>query len=187
MMSLHPRRYALLLLPLMAFPVMADEPVTNLTCEEFSPNAKLVFTCVAPNTEEGPRGTLYSVVDGKRRPMWAGHLLNVVRPRFVNVTDDGYVVTFDDPENEPSINAIVVFDPTGKLVFHLSTRETAKILKISLEDLAKATEQSKCGLWLQSRPETKGKQVEFRAARKIWVLTPPDNIQKRDPAIKAKQ
>lgn len=122
--------------------------------EEFtSPNGNFVFVVRAKDDWSSFRsnGALYKQDDSGRKLLWEIELPNIFRPRFVAVSSDGNVVTFDDWTNTKSLLAVAIYDKKGDFIKSHSVDDLSVKLKKSIAELMKYA--SGGGWWMSTPPE----------------------------------
>ena len=125
--------------------------------EYVSASKRFRFRLVARDKWKTPRstGSLFSVTEGTPRLLWKKPMPNPYRPRFVLVTDEGWVLTFDDWENVKSERAIVIYKPDGSVSRMYSFDQVVAATGLSA---ASVVDGAKTGLgwWLGGAPRMEG-------------------------------
>lgn len=118
--------------------------------------------------DDGPLGILYNT---SNKLLWRNKLQNEIRPRFVIVSNNGFIVTFDDWLNKLSPNTILIYNQKGNLIKNIQLNH---IIRLSGERYyTGCTERTKLkgyGLWLESEPIIKNNTVFMDACGKKFKL-----------------
>ncbi|HRK22608.1 MAG TPA: hypothetical protein PLX06_12400 [Fimbriimonadaceae bacterium] len=90
-------------------------------------------------------------------------------PRDAGVTNDGYVVLFDEWINVKSTRAVSIYHPPFRLAHTFSFEDVAKVLNVEPKDLVRKAKKGayRTGTWMQSKPKLVRDQFEVRSGDQI--------------------
>lgn len=127
------------------------------------PPIKRVFTSVSGDFEltikrpqhltpnAFPQADLYRIAaDGKRTKIWDKTLSIYIGPRFVLVSDTGYVIFFDEWLRKVATDyAIQIFLPDGSISYNSTLKNIITITALKWSEITKI---AKYGAWLSTVP-----------------------------------